>query len=127
MTQVLKSENVNPHDFKVLQDLNRGYVRAAETSNVHWYEENLADDFLASYNGTLLDRAALLQRVARPYPGSNPRAVDVRIRCFNDLAIVHAGFRFRTPDGDAGSGRYTDVYARRGGRWVCIAAHFNRF
>src|SRR5688500_12058795 len=127
MTQVLKSENVNPQDLKVLEDLNRGYVRAAETSDVHWYEENLADDFLANYNGTLLDRAGLLQRVARPYPGSNPQAVDVRIRCFNDLAIVHACFRFRTLDGDAGSGRYTDVYGRRGGRWVCIAAHFNRF
>jgi hypothetical protein len=26
-----------------------------------------------------------------------------------------------------GEGRYTDIWARRGGRWLCIAAHFTRW
>lgn len=115
-------------DLEILLELNRGYVRSAETSDVRWYEEHLAEDFLASNaDGSIVDRTAFLARVARPYPGSNLEAVDVRIRFFDALALIHAGFRYRKPDGQAGSGRYTDVYARREGRWVCVSAHFNRF
>lgn len=41
--------------------------------------------------------------------------------------MLHAGFRYDKPDGSAGTGRYTDVWARREGRWLCVSAHFNRF
>ena len=115
-------------DLDILQQLNRGYVRAAETSDVRWYDEHLADDFLASNpDGSLVDRAEFLVRMARPYPGSKLEAVDVRIRRFGELALIHAGFKYEKPDGLPGTGRYTDVYARRNGRWLCISAHFNRF
>lgn len=115
-------------DLEILLELNRGYVRSAETSDVRWYEEHLAEDFLASSSdGSIVERTAFLAHIARPYPGSNLEAVDVRIRFFDALALVHAGFRYTKPDGQAGSGRYTDVYARREGRWLCVSAHFNRF
>jgi len=115
-------------DLAMLHELNRRYVRAAETSDVRWYEENLAEDFLASNpDASIVDREAFLARIARPYPGSNLEAVDVRIRLFDALALVHAGFRYTKPDGQPGSGRYTDIYARRAGRWLCVCAHFNRF
>ena len=115
-------------DLEILEDLNRNYVRSAEQSDVRWYTENLAEDFLSSsVDGSIVDRTAFLARVARPYPGSNPEAVDVRIRFFGDLALIHAGFKYTKPDGQMGSGRYTDVYARRQGRWLCVSAHFNRF
>jgi hypothetical protein len=114
-------------DLDTLRELNRCYIRSAETSDVRWYEEHLAEDFLASNpDGSIVDRTAFLARMARPYPGSNLEAVDVRIRLFDAIALIHAGFRYRKPDGQAGSGRYTDVYARREGRWVCVSAHFNR-
>ena len=54
-------------DIEILEELNRGYIRAAETSDVGWYTEHLTEDFL------------------------------------------------------------TDIYARRDGRWLCVAAHFTRF
>ena len=116
------------NDLEILQELNRNYLRSAETSDVRWYGENLAEDFLGSNpDGSLVDRAAFLERMARPYSGSNPEAVDVRIRFFGDIALIHAGFKYRKPDGQMGAGRYTDAYARREGRWVCVSAHFNRF
>ena len=115
------------NDLEVLQDLNRGYVRAAETSDVRWYDEHLADDFLSSNpDGSLVDRAGFLARMARPYPGSNLEAVDVRIRILGEVAIIHAGFRDHKPDGQVGLGRYTDIWARRQGRWLCVAAQFTR-
>jgi hypothetical protein len=51
----------------------------------------------------------------------------VRIRLVGELALVHAGFHYTKPDGQAGTGRYTDIYAQRRGRWLCVSAHFNRF
>jgi ketosteroid isomerase-like protein len=119
---------LNRADTDTLQQLNRNYVRSAETSDVRWFDENLAEDFLASNpDGSIIDRTAFLTRVARPYPGSNFEAVDVRIRFFGELALIHSGFKYKRPDGQMGSGRYTDIYARRQGRWLCVSAHFNRF
>jgi hypothetical protein len=129
MTQATQAPpQAGAQDLEILHDLNRGYVRSAETSDVRWYDEHLADDFVASNpDGSIADKAAFLARVARPYPGSHLAAVDPRIRFVADLALVHSAFRYDKPDGSTGSGRYTDVYARRGDRWLCVSAHFNRF
>ena len=95
-------EDAGANDFDTLQQLNRDYVRSAGTSDVRWYEENLAEDFLASNpDASLVDRTAFLARMARPYPGSNLEAVDVRIRVLGEVALIHAGFRYEKPDGQA--------------------------
>jgi hypothetical protein len=114
-------------DLEVLLRLNRGYVHAAETSDVRWYDEHLADDYMASNpDGSLCDKAGFLERIRRPYPGTQLESVDPRIPFAGELALVHSGFRYQRPDGTTGTGRYTDVYARRGAQWLCISAHFNR-
>lgn len=115
-------------DLDTLRQLNRNYVRSAETSDVRWFDENLAEDFLASNpDGWLVDRTEFLGRMARPYPGSNLEAVDVRIRIIGEVALIHAGFNYEKPDGRAGTGRYTDIWVHRQERWLCVSAHFNRF
>jgi ketosteroid isomerase-like protein len=115
-------------DLRIVEDLNRNYLRAAEFADVAWYEAHLADDFVISVvDGSLLDRTAFIERIARPHPFRDYCAVDVRIRLVGELALVHAGFHYTKPDGQAGTGRYTDVYAQRRGRWLCVSAHFNRF
>ena len=120
--------NASANDLDILQQLNRNYVRSAGQSDVNWYAENLAEDFLSSsVDGSIVDRAGFLARAARPYAGSNLKAEDVRIRILGEIAIIHSGFSYRKPDGQAGTGRYTDVWARREGRWLCVSAHFNRF
>jgi ketosteroid isomerase-like protein len=124
---VLTRTDAAARDLEILEELNRSYVRSAEFSDVRWYEEHLAEDFLSTNpDGSLVDRAAFLARMAGPYPGSNLQAIDVRIRLLGDVALIHAGFRDTRPDGRIGEGRYTDIYARRGGRWLCVAAHFTR-
>jgi ketosteroid isomerase-like protein len=115
-------------DLKTLEALNRAYVRSAERSDVAWYEEHLAEDFLASNpDGSIADRAAFLARIGTPQRDRDLAPVDVRIRVIGDVALIHAGFRATNPEGQTVRGRYTDVYARRGGRWLCVSAHFNRF
>ncbi len=111
-----------------IEALNRQYLRAGEHGDVHWYGEHLADDFLSSsVDGSISDKAAFLKRIARGRAGSAFAAHDVRIRFVGELALVHAGFSCTKPDGRPGTGRYTDIYAQRAERWMCVSAHFNWF
>jgi ketosteroid isomerase-like protein len=57
---------------------------------------------------------------------TNLRAEDVLIRIMGDFAIIHARTAFTKPDGSAGGGRYTDVWMRERGRWLCVSAHVTR-
>ena len=115
-------------DLATLRELNRKYVCAAETSDVHWYEENLDECYMCSNpDGSLADRAGFLARIARPYPGSHFESVDPRIRLVGELGIVQSGFKRLRADGQVEAGCYTDVWMRRGGRWLCISAHFVMF
>jgi ketosteroid isomerase-like protein len=110
-----------------LEQLNRDYVRAVQESDVAWFEAHLADDFLnANPDGSLVDRAGFLAQIARPAGVQGLECGDVRIREMGDFAIIHATTTYRKGDGQPGKGRYTDIWAKRDRRWVCVAAHVTR-
>lgn len=114
-------------DSDILQQLNWQYIRAVQMSDVRWFEEHLADDFFNSNpDGSLVDRARFVAQIAPPATISNFAAHDVRIRAFGDVAIIHGRTTYTKPDGRPGAGRYTDVWMRRRGRWLCVAAHVTR-
>jgi len=48
------------------------------------------------------------------------------IMLMGDFAIVHARTTFTAADGRPGTERYTDVWARRDGRWLAVSAHVTR-
>lgn len=114
-------------DLEILESLNKGYVDAVQNSDAAWFEQHLAADFLNSNpDGTLVDRKGFLAQILRPagVTGLEPR--EVRIRVFGDVAVIHAKTVYRKRDGQEGAGRYTDIWAKHGGRWVCVAAHVTR-
>jgi ketosteroid isomerase-like protein len=114
-------------DLDALERLNDGYMRSISQSDVRWFDETLTHDFLNSNpDGTLVDRAAFLEQIARPCSVSGLKAEDVRIRIFGDLAIIHGRTVYRKPDGRPAAGRYTDVWSRREGRWLCMSADVTR-
>ena len=114
-------------ELDILQDLNRDYIRSVQHSDVRRFDEILADDFLCSNpDGSLIDRAAFLKQTAVPVVISNLEARDVVVRIMGDVAIIHARTTYTRPDGTEGAGRYTDVWARRGGRWLAVSAHVTR-
>ena len=51
---------------------------------------------------------------------------EVRVRILGDVAIIHARTSYTTADGEQRNGRYTDVWARRDGRWLAVSAHVTR-
>jgi ketosteroid isomerase-like protein len=114
-------------DHDVLEQLNRDYIDSVQNSDVRRFEQILADDFLCSNpDGSLVDRAAFLKQTARPVTISNLKAEDVVIRILDDVAIIHARTTYTKPDGSAGGGRYTDVWARRDEGWLAVSAHVTR-
>jgi len=114
-------------DLQTLTRLNTDYINAVKHSDVHRFEEILADDFLCSLpDGSLINRAQFLEHTAKPYTLIDLQAHDVSVRLLGDVAIVHARTTFAMPDGAPGSGRYTDIWARRDGRWLAVAAHVTR-
>jgi len=120
--------SANPaSDLKTLLTLNQDYIRSVQMSDVQRFTEILGDDFLCSLpDGSLIDRTKFLEQTARPVTISNLQVHDVDVRLMGDVAIVHARTTFTMQDGRAGSGRYTDVWARRNGQWVAVSAHVTR-
>jgi ketosteroid isomerase-like protein len=115
------------HDRVALTALNRDYVRSVQHGDVGRFDEILADDFVCSNpDGSLVDRAGFLAQTARPVTIADLEAHDVDLRVLGDVAIVHARTTYTLPDGRQGAGRYTDVWARRDGRWLAVAAHVTR-
>ena len=114
-------------DTETLQMLNRDYIGSVQNGDVRRFDEILADDFYCSNpDGKLIDRAAFLEQTARPVTIKDLRAQDVLIRLFGDVAIIHARTTYTLPNGNQGSGRYTDVWARQGDTWRAISAHVTR-
>jgi ketosteroid isomerase-like protein len=123
----MPTETASRADLDQLRDLNRDYIRSVQTSDVQRFDEILADDFVCTNpDGTLVDRAGFLRQSARPVSIANLEAHDVDVRLLGDVAIIHARTTYTHPDGRAGSGRYTDVWARRRGRWLAVSAHVTR-
>ena len=114
-------------DTDILAKLNDDYIASVQNGDVRRFSEILAEDFLCSNpDGTLVDKARFLEQTARPVTISGLAIEDVRIRVLGDVAIIHARTRYTLADGTAREGRYTDVWARREGRWLAVSAHVTR-
>jgi ketosteroid isomerase-like protein len=114
-------------DHAALLRLNRDYIDAVQDGDVRRFEEILAEDFLCSNpDGSVVDRAGFLAQTARPVAIHGLAAHDVAVRIMGDVALIHARTTYTKADGTPGAGRYTDVWARRDGRWLAVAAHVPR-
>ena len=114
-------------DLDTLQELNRNYIRSVRESDVRWFDENLTEDFVNSNpDCSLVDRAGFLAQIGRGSAVKNLVIEDVLIRVLGDVALIHARTTYVKADGQPGAGRYTDVWQKRGGRWICVAANVTR-
>ena len=125
--EAIQSDTQARADLDVLAELNRVYVQSVQQGDVRRFAEILADDFLASNpDGSLVDKTQFLEQTARPVTISGLEPHDVRIRILGDVAIIHARTSYTTASGEQRTGRYTEVWARREGRWLAVSAHVTR-
>jgi ketosteroid isomerase-like protein len=115
------------NDLELLTKLNDDYIQSVQRSDVTRFNEILSDDFLCSMaDGSLLDRKAFLEQTAKPVTIRNLQAHEVNVRLMGDIAIIHARTSYTTADAKESGGRYTDVWAKRNGRWLAVSAHVTR-
>jgi ketosteroid isomerase-like protein len=114
-------------DLEALTALNRDYINSVQHGDVRRFDEILAEDFLCSNpDGSLVDRKGFLAQTARPVTITGLAIDDVKVRILGDVAIIHARTTYKTADGERRNGRYTDVWARRDGKWLAVSAHVTR-
>ena len=114
-------------DHDTLTALNTDYINAVQNGDVTRFHEILAPEFYCTNpDGSFVDRAGFLAQTAKPVTIKGLKASDVMIRMFGDAALIHARTAFSSTDGHAMKGRYTDVWAKRGGQWLAVSAHVTR-
>ena len=123
----MKTDAATQTDIDALTALNRDYIQSVQNGDVRRFDEILADDFLCSNpDGSLVDKSQFLAQTARPVTITGLEAQDVKVRLLGDVAIIHARTSYTTADGAQRYGRYTDVWARRNGKWLAVSAHVTR-
>jgi len=123
----MKTDTATQSDLDALSALNRDYIHSVQHGDVQRFDEILAEDFLCSNpDGSLVDKKQFLAQTARPVMIAGLEAQDVRVRILGDVAIIHARTSYTTADGGRRYGRYTDVWARRNGKWLAVSAHVTR-
>jgi ketosteroid isomerase-like protein len=115
-------------DLDTLTALNADYIRSVQQGDVRRFDQLLAEDFLCSNpDGSLVDKRQFLEQTARPVTITGLVASDVRVRFLGqDVAIIHGKTSYATAAGEKRTGRYTDVWASRGGKWLAVSAHVTR-
>ena len=123
----MKTDTTTRSDLDALTALNSDYIHSVQHSDVRRFDEILAADFLCSNpDGSLVDKNQFLEQTARPVTISGLSVHEVRVRILGDIAIIHARTSYTTADGEQRNGRYTDVWARRDGKWLAVSAHVTR-
>ena len=123
----MNNEKATRSDLEALTALNRDYIHSVQHGDVRRFDEILADDFLCSNpDGSMVDKNQFLAQTARPVTITGLEAHDVKVRILADVAIIHARTSYTTAKGEQRNGRYTDVWARRDGRWLAVSAHVTR-
>ena len=124
----MRADTAEQADLDTLTALNTDYIRSVQQGDVRRFDQLLAEDFLCSNpDGSLVDKRQFLEQTARPVTITGLAASDVRVRFLgNDAAIIHGKTSYATASGDKRNGRYTDVWARRGGKWLAVSAHVTR-
>jgi ketosteroid isomerase-like protein len=114
-------------DKATLERLNQEYLDAFMNTDVEWYREHLADDFVViESDGSVLNKDQFLTNTARGPDVNDYMLQDVNVRIYGDVALVRATGMWTGKNGSAGISRYIDVYVKTGGKWKTVSAQITR-
>jgi len=114
---------VESSDRIVVRQLNEEYISALLKSDVVWYSEHLAEDFVCiTSEGAARDKAQFLGDVAAGPNFNDYELHDVQVRFYGHASLVQARGVFTRKDGSPGESRYTDVYVKTDHGWRVVSA-----
>lgn len=117
----------NTLNRRKLRQLNEKYIEAYMKSDVGWYRENLADDFVCvEPDGSVLGKTEFLDQTARGPDVTAYKLDQVHVRIYGVVALVQATGLFTRRNGSQGKSRYIDVYVRKDDAWKVVSAQITR-
>lgn len=120
------ARSITSNDRK-LRQLNEQYIAAYMKSDVGWYREHLADDFVCiESDGSILGKAEFLDQTAKGPDVAAYKLDEVHVRIYGVAALVQATGLFALKNGSKGKSRYIDVYVRTGDEWKVVSAQITR-
>lgn len=115
-------------DINTVKKLNEDWIHSYPGKDTATMARILADDLIMiTPNGSRIGKADILKNMTSPSQQIKTTKVDkADVRLVGNAALVFAEASFVTVDnGKEVTGRtsYLDIYEKRNGRWVAIAAH----
>jgi hypothetical protein len=121
--QEMNDATQSAEDLAILEQLNKDFFHSDQFSDAKRFSEFLAEDFISQFPGVTRNRAEFLDYIAKPRPFKDLAMHDVNIRILSDVALIHGRATYTLlADGVEQEALYTDVYQKREGTWVCVAA-----
>jgi uncharacterized protein (TIGR02246 family) len=114
-------------DEKALYQLERDWVAAIPKKDTAVVEKFLANDFVSNNNGRTQNRRQILDEIrSNPAKIESAENQEMNAMVFGDRAVVNGIYVEKsTTNGKDSSqrGRYTEVYVKRNGRWLCVTQY----
>ena len=125
---MLAQLEISGADRATLERLNQEYVAAFMSSDVEWYRQHLADEFICvESDGSLIHKQKFLTNVAKGPDVIDYNLEQVEVRIYGETALVLATGFWTGRDGSKGMSRYIDVYVKQGEQWKTVSAQITRF
>jgi ketosteroid isomerase-like protein len=113
-------------DRATLERLNQEYVAAFMNSDVEWYRQHLAEDFVCiESDGSILHKQQFLVNTAKGPGVAEYKLEHVDVRIYGNAALVLATGLWTGRNGSKGMSRYIDVYVKQG-EWKTVSAQITR-
>ena len=115
-------------DIATLKKLNEDWIHSYPSKDTATMSKIFADDIIMiTPNGSRMSKREMLANTASPKQQIRSSKVDkVEVKLVGNVGLVMAEASFVSVDnGKEAPGRtgYLDIYEKRNGRWVAIAAH----
>jgi Domain of unknown function (DUF4440) len=122
-TRTVTDTMQSTEDLTALEQLNKDFFHSDQFNDVKRFSEFLAEDFISQFPGVTRNRAEFLDYMTQPRPFKDLAMHDVNIRILSDVALIQGRSTYTMlADGAHQEALYTDVYQKRQGTWVCVAA-----
>jgi ketosteroid isomerase-like protein len=107
-------------ELRAIEEARRAAIKAKDFQAL---EQIYAPDFLAvAGNGQVVDRATLFGVFGKTDPSITFTTDEIRVLDAGQTAVFFGRLTGKTPDGKRVlAARFTHVFVRRHGRWVCIS------
>jgi ketosteroid isomerase-like protein len=121
LATALHAQGPAPDGERVLLEVEAQRRDAIQKGDVATLKQVYAEDFRGIVgNGSTIERADLLEILAKTDPKTSFEADEISVRVFGDAAVVTGRLTGTAAGAATTVSRYVHVYVKRGATWQCV-------